>query len=173
MSCGPISGFDIATGFAIVTYPFVIGDLMEIRLGGMESPLGRSSAVIEAIIGPCRQLDSTFTVNVADDKPKMLGNKTAPGARMGCAYVGFPNSRLSDMADMLTNGLESAWAIPATPNITTAVNKVITNFIVSSPKKTYFQTTVFLPPMANSKPNCFAAPSDLRRSVLLSRHLLR
>jgi hypothetical protein len=52
--------------------------------------------------------------------------------------IDLPNSRLSDVADMFTNGLEFAWAIPAAPNNTTAVNKVITNFIVPSPKKTYF-----------------------------------
>ena len=67
MSCDPVSGIDIATGFAIVTYPFVVGALMEIRSGGMEPPLGCFSAVIEATIGPCRQLDSTFTVKLADD----------------------------------------------------------------------------------------------------------
>jgi len=69
---------------------------------------------------------------------------------------------MSDVVDMFTNGPESACAIPAAPNITTAVNKVVTIFIVSSPKKTYFQTTVSLPPTTNSKPNCVPGPSDFK-----------
>jgi hypothetical protein len=88
--------------------------------------------------------------------------------------AGLPNSRLFDVADMFTNGSESAWAIPATPNNTTAVNKIVTFFIVPSPKKNLFSNNSLSAPLTvNSKPNCFAAPSDLRRSVLLSRHLLR
>jgi len=70
----------MTTGFAIVTYPFVAGDLMKIRSGGMELPLGCLSGVIEAIIGPCRQLDSTCNINVADDEKRTPGNITFPGA---------------------------------------------------------------------------------------------
>jgi len=54
--------------------------------------------------------------------------------------MGIPNSRLFDVVDMFTNGPESACAIPAAPNNTTAINKVVTIFIVPSPKKTTFNS---------------------------------
>jgi hypothetical protein len=81
----------------------------------------------------------------------MLGNIANPGAKMGSANVGLPNSNLFDKVDMLTNGPEfrliivngpesgpeSARAIPASPNITIIVIQVITTnfFIVFSPQK--------------------------------------
>jgi hypothetical protein len=80
----------------------------------------------------------------------MLGNIANPGAKMGSANVGLPNSNLFDKVDMLTNGtefrliivnvlsgLESARAVPAGPNITIIVIQVITTnfFIVFSPQK--------------------------------------
>ena len=105
---------------------------------------GGFSAEIEATIGPCRHLDSTFTVNAADDMKYLVGNTTLPGPKWvspSDKNVGLPNSRLFDVADTFTN-VFSAWAIPATPNTTTAINKVVTIFIVPSPKKNYFQTTV-------------------------------
>jgi len=81
----------------------------------------------------------------------MLGNIACPGAKMGSANVGLPKSSTSDVVDMLTNGTESgwiivngpesgpesAWAVPASPNITIIVIQVITTnfFIVFSPQK--------------------------------------
>jgi hypothetical protein len=81
----------------------------------------------------------------------MLGNIACPGAKMGSANVGLPNLSTFDKVDMLTNGppvsgwivngptsgLESAWAVPASPNITIIVVQVInTNFfIIFAPQK--------------------------------------
>ncbi len=69
MSCEPVCVFDIFTGLAIEVYSSVIaGDFIKMRSGVMVLPSEFLSAVTEATIGPCRQLDSTWIVNAADDE---------------------------------------------------------------------------------------------------------
>jgi len=69
MSCEPVCVSDIFTGLAIELYSSVIaGDFIKMQSGIMVPPPECLSDVIEATIGPCRQLDSTWTVNAADDE---------------------------------------------------------------------------------------------------------
>lgn len=147
MSCDPFSGLDIKTGFAIETYPFVIGAFTEIRSGVIVLPLPFLcfNSVIEAIIGPCRQFDSTFSFNDAEDEPKMLGYNAAAGPiRDGAENSVSPKVRLSDEGDRFTNGL-SACTDAGIANITADTKQiVITLFIFYLPPiKLTFQKTLF------------------------------
>jgi hypothetical protein len=86
---------------------------------------------MEACIGPCRQFDSTFNLSEAEDNPKMLGYKAAPGpTRVGLEYSVCPNLMLSEEGDILTKG-RSARTDAGTVNITAATKQIVIILFIS------------------------------------------
>jgi hypothetical protein len=112
-----------------------MGALTEIRSGVIFLPIRCLSVEIEAIIGPCKQFDSTFNVMLAEDVPKMLGNIPVEGPiREASENSGSPNLRLSDEADKFTNGASAYTRTGIANNITNANQIFVTLFIFSLPQ---------------------------------------